>query len=116
MEIAIVLLLLVIAVVLFATEKLPIEIVTLIMLIILAGLRIITPEQAFAGFSSDFIIIIASIFILSAAMQESGILDFTIVKLVGLAKRSAGLMLFFIMLVTGVVSAFMNNTTLPPCL
>ncbi|MFD3003120.1 SLC13 family permease [Pontibacter toksunensis] len=111
MEIALVLTLLVIAVVLFATEKLSIEIVTLIMLIILASARIITPEEAFVGLSSDFIIIIASIFILSAAMQETGILDFAVVRLVRLAHKSTNQMLLIVMVVTGVVSAFMNNTT-----
>ena len=111
MEIALVLLLLIIAVVLFATEKLPVEIVTLIMLIILASTRIISPEEAFAGFSSDFIIIIASIFILSSALEETGILDFVIVRLTRLAKKSTGLMLFSVMFVTGIASAFMNNTT-----
>lgn len=111
MEIAIVLSLLLIAVVLFATEKVSIELVTLTMLIILAGLRIISPEEAFAGFSSDFIIIIASIFILSAALQETGILDFAVVRLARLADKSNNLMLLTIMLITGVVSAFMNNTT-----
>ena len=111
MEIALVLTLLVVAIILFATESLSIEIVTLTMLIILASVRIITPEEAFAGFSSDFIIIIASIFILSAALQETGILDFAVVRLARLAKQSNNLMLFVVMLVTGVVSAFMNNTT-----
>ncbi|MHA6249903.1 SLC13 family permease [Pontibacter sp. CAU 1760] len=111
MEIALVLALLVIAIVLFATEKLSIEIVTLLMLIILASTRIITAEEAFAGLSSDFIIIIASIFILSAALQETGILDFAVVSLVRLANKSSNMMLFTIMVVTGIVSAFMNNTT-----
>ncbi|MFD2515028.1 SLC13 family permease [Pontibacter locisalis] len=111
MEIALVLTLLVIAVVLFATEVLSIELVTLIMLIILASTRIISAEEAFDGFSSDFIIIIASIFILSAALQETGILDFVVVRLVRLARQSNNLMLFMVMLISGVVSAFMNNTT-----
>jgi di/tricarboxylate transporter len=111
MEIALVLTLLVIAVVLFATEKLSIEIVTLIMLIVLASARIITAEEAFAGFSSDFIIIIASIFILSAALQETAILDFAVVRLVRLANKSSNIMLLIVMVVTGFVSAFMNNTT-----
>lgn len=111
MEIALVLTLLIIAVVLFATEKISVEIVTLIVLIILASSRIITPEEAFSGFSSDFIIIIASIFILSAALEETGILDFVVVRLVRLAKKSTGLMLFTVMVVTGITSAFMNNTT-----
>ncbi len=103
--------LLVIAVVLFATEKLSIEIVTLLMLIILASARVITPEEAFAGFSSDFIIIIASIFILSAALEETGILDFIVVRLARLARHSSSLLLFVVMLLTGTISAFMNNTT-----
>ncbi|MCX2739869.1 SLC13 family permease [Pontibacter anaerobius] len=111
MEIALVLTLLVIAVVLFATEKLSIEIVTLLMLIILASSRIITAEEAFKGFSSDFIIIIAAIFILSAALQETGILDFAVVRMVRLAHQSTSLMLLTVMVVTGFVSAFMNNTT-----
>ncbi|GHA78204.1 SLC13 family permease [Pontibacter akesuensis] len=111
MEIALVLGLLLVAVVLFATEKISVEIVTLLMLIILTSTRIITAEEAFAGFSSDFIIIIASIFILSAALQETGILDFVVLRLVRLAHKSTNLMLFTVMLVTGVVSAFMNNTT-----
>lgn len=105
------LMLLVIAVVLFATEALSIELVTLIMLIILASTRIISAEEAFDGFSSDFIIIIASIFILSAALQETGILDFIVVRLVRLASQSNNLMLFMVMLISGTVSAFMNNTT-----
>ncbi|PTX18963.1 di/tricarboxylate transporter [Pontibacter mucosus] len=111
MEIALVLTLLVIAMVLFATEKLSIELVTLTMLVILASTRIITPEEAFEGFSSDFIIIIASIFILSAALQETGIFDFAVVRLVRLAHRSTNLMLFAVMAISGTVSAFMNNTT-----
>lgn len=111
MEIALVLTLLVIAVILFATEKLSVELVTLIMLIILASARVITAEEAFAGFSSDFIIIIASVFILSAALEETGILDFAVVRLARLARRSSSLMLLVVMLVSGIVSAFMNNTT-----
>ncbi|MEJ8755973.1 SLC13 family permease [Pontibacter sp. H259] len=111
MEITLVLTLLGIAVVMFATEKLSVEIVTLLILIVLASVRIITPEQAFAGFSSDFIIIIASIFIISAALEETGILDFAVVRLAELAKKSKNLLLFIVMLITGIVSAFMNNTT-----
>jgi len=111
MEIALVLTLLGVAVVLFATEKLSVEIVTLLILIVLASVRIITPEEAFAGFSSDFIIIIASIFIISAALEETGILDFAVVRLAELAKKSKNMLLFVVMLITGIISAFMNNTT-----
>ena len=111
MDIVIVLGLLLIAIILFATEKISVDIVTLIMLIILCATRIITPEEAFAGFSSDFIVIIASVFVLSAALEETGILDFVIVKLVRVAGKKAGFMLFLVMIIAGSISAFMNNTT-----
>ena len=111
MEIVIVLGLLLIAVILFATEKISVDVVTLIMLIILCATRIITPEEAFEGFSSDFIVIIASVFVLSAALEETGILDFVIVKLVKVAGKKANLLLFLVMVIAGIISAFMNNTT-----
>lgn len=111
MEITIVLGLLLIAIILFATEKISVDVVTLLMLIILCATRIITPEEAFAGFSSDFIVIIASVFVLSAALEETGILDFVIVRLVRVASKSTGLMLFLVMVIAGSISAFMNNTT-----
>jgi di/tricarboxylate transporter len=72
MEIALVLFLLLAAIALFASEKLSVDIVTLILLIVLTSTQIISPEEAFAGFSSDFIIILASIFVLSAALKTQG--------------------------------------------
>src|SRR5688500_16693167 len=111
MEITIVLTLLVIAIILFATEKISVDIVTLIMLIVLCTTRIITPAEAFAGFSSDFIVILASIFVLTAALEETGILEFVIARLVKVASRGAHFLLFFVMLISGTISAFMNNTT-----
>jgi di/tricarboxylate transporter len=111
MDIFIVLALLLIAIVLFAMEKISVDIVTLIMLIVLCTTRIITPEEAFAGFSSDFIVILASIFVLTAALEETGILEFLIARLVKVASRGAHILLFLIMLISGTISAFMNNTT-----
>ncbi|GGK79916.1 SLC13 family permease [Rufibacter glacialis] len=111
MEIALVLFLLLAAVALFASEKLSVDVVTLILLIILTSFQIISPEEAFAGFSSDFIIILASIFVLSAALEDTGILDFLVNWLMRHVGHRPTALLFFIMLFPGLVSAFMNNTT-----
>ncbi|MBC3542164.1 SLC13 family permease [Rufibacter sediminis] len=111
MEIALVLFLLLAAVALFASEKLSVDVVTLILLIILTSFQIITPAEAFAGFSSDFIIILASIFVLSAALEDTGILDFLVNWLMRHAGHRPNILLFFIMFFPGLVSAFMNNTT-----
>ncbi|KAA3437775.1 SLC13 family permease [Rufibacter hautae] len=111
MEIALVLFLLLAAVALFASEKLSVDIVTLILLIILTGTQIITPAEAFAGFSSDFIIILASIFVIGTALEDTGILDFLVNWLMRHAGHRPNTLLFSIMFFPGLVSAFMNNTT-----
>jgi di/tricarboxylate transporter len=111
MEIAIVLGLLVAAVVLFATEKLSVDAVTLLLIISLTLTGILTPEEAFSGFSSDFIIILASVFVISGALQDTGILDNLGAQLVRVKIRNLNFLIAIIMLVSGTVSAFMNNTT-----
>ncbi|GAB2539256.1 SLC13 family permease [Rufibacter soli] len=111
MEIALVLFLLLAAIALFASEKLSVDIVTLILLIVLTSTQIISPEEAFAGFSSDFIIILASIFVLSAALEDTGVLDFLVNWLMRHTGHKPLTLLLFIMVIPGLVSAFMNNTT-----
>ncbi len=112
MQIALVLGLLVVAIALFAWEKISVDIVTLMLLVVLVSSGVLTPAEAFAGFSSDFIIILASIFVVSGAMQETGVLDRLGEILVRLASKTRSKVLMaFVMFIVGVVSAFMNNTT-----
>ncbi len=112
MEIALVLGLLVVAIGLFTWEKISVDVVTLLLLIVLILSGILTPAEAFAGFSSDFIIILASIFVVSGAMQETGVLDRIGAALVKVAAGlKHGALMAFIMVIVGTVSAFMNNTT-----
>lgn len=110
MEIALVIGLLVIAIILFATEKFSVDVVTIGLLVILSLAGILTPSEAFEGFSSDFMIILASIFVISGALSETGLLDKLGSKLIkGIKSRS--LFIAYTMLITGSFSAFMNNTT-----
>jgi Na+/H+ antiporter NhaD/arsenite permease-like protein len=75
MQSALVLGLLVLAIVLLAREKLPADIITLLLLVALVGSGVLTTGEAFEGFSSDIIIILGSIFVISGALQETGLLD-----------------------------------------
>ena len=111
MDILIVFTLLVAAIVLFIYEWIPIDLTTLLLLVILVLTGILTPSEAFKGFSSDFIIILASIFVISGALKETGVLDQIGVLMVKLGKSSPRLVMLYIMLFSGTVSAFMNNTT-----
>lgn len=110
MEIALVIGLLVIAIILFATEKFSVDVVTIGLILVLSLSGIITPKEAFEGFSSDFIIILASIFIISGALAETGLLDKVGSQMIKVVK-SKTLFVGYTMFVTGVLSAFMNNTT-----
>jgi di/tricarboxylate transporter len=111
MEAWIVISLLIIAVIAFATEKISVDLVTLGMLCVLVLCGILRVDQAFAGFGDRVIVLLASIFIIGAALRETGILD----AMGGLLARGLGtrpaLLQTVLMAVVGLISAFMNNTT-----
>jgi di/tricarboxylate transporter len=111
MQIAIVLGLLALSIILFASEKLSVDIITFILLITLVVCNILTPVEAFAGFSQDIIIILASIFVISGALHKSGVMDALGAQLHKIASGSENRLLFSVMTVVSATSAFMNNTT-----
>jgi di/tricarboxylate transporter len=111
MQSALVLGLLVLAIVLFAREKLPADIITLLLLVALVGSGVLTTAEAFEGFSSDIIIILGSIFVISGALQETGLLDAIGERLVRLGQAGSKRVLLLLMGSAASISAFMNNTT-----
>jgi di/tricarboxylate transporter len=111
MEIAIVLGLLLFAVIVFSTEKISVDIVTLILLIVLVLTKILTPKEAFEGFGSDFILMLGSIFIISASLQYNGVIDYMGSRIVQAESKNVPFLIFLIMTLAGTMSAFMNNTT-----
>lgn len=111
MEIALVLGLLIVAIILFATEKFSVDLITVGLLIVLTSLGILTPSEAFKGFGSDFIIMLASIFVVSGAMQKAGILEIIGDKFIKIPKKRLKWLPTYIMSTVGITSAFMNNTT-----
>lgn len=111
MEIAFVIGLLIAAIILFSTEKLSVDIITLLLLLALLFAKIVTPEEAFAGFSSEILIILGAIFVISGAMQETGILDAVGDRMLKITRAGPTRLLTLIMTLTSGLSAFMNNTT-----
>ena len=96
------------AVYLFVTEKLPVDVVALLVLASLLVLGLVTPGEALSGFSSQATITVAAMFVLSAGLQRSGALQ-------GLAEmlariRSGWLFALVMMGTIAAVSGFINNT------
>ncbi|MBK6831528.1 MAG: SLC13 family permease [Flavobacteriales bacterium] len=111
MEIAIVLCLLLVVVILFSTEKLGVDVVTGLMLITLVMTGVVSTEEAFAAFGSDFIVILAAIFVITSAIERSGVLD-DLAARVGRSKAAKLTpLLIWLLPFTALLSAFMNNTT-----
>ena len=111
MEAWIVIGLLVIAVIAFATEKISVDLVTLSMLCVLVMCGILKAEQAFAGFGDRVIILLAAIFVIGAALRETGVLDTMGSVLANTLGTKPRRLMGMLMAVVAGVSAFMNNTT-----
>ena len=109
-EIAIVLGLLLAAVGLFATRALPVDLVTIFLLLALVLTGILEPTEAFAGFSSQIIIILGSIFVINGALLEGRVLDLVSAWLLRVAGGSVNKLQLTTMSVVGGLSGFMNNT------
>jgi len=109
-EIGIVLGLLVVAVGLFATRALPVDLVTIFLLLALVLTGILEPTEAFAGFSSQIIIILGSIFVINGALLEARVLDLVSAWLLRVAGGSVNKLQLTTMSVVGGLSGFMNNT------
>jgi di/tricarboxylate transporter len=78
--------------------------------VLLLLLGITTPEQAFAGFSNEAPIIIASLLVLARAVDLSGILQPLVGALFGGVAGSRALLVRLLLPVTG-SSGFLTNTT-----
>ena len=97
------------AVVLFATEKLPVDIVALLVTGVLLGFQVVTVEEGIAGFANPAVITVACMFVLSSALQKTGALG-SIGRLLSKGGGGAGMLCFLVMLCVAPVSAFVNNT------
>ncbi len=109
-EIAFVLALVVIAVILFATEKLPVDLVALLVMGALLVSGIISPEEGLAGFSNTATITVGAMFVLSAGLFKTGAVNHLGRALSRLFKINFWLALIVTMLIAGVLSSFINNT------
>lgn len=109
-DIAVVLAVLAAAIALFASGKLPSDLVALLTMVVLLLLGHVSPEQAIAGFSNTATITVGAMFILSAGLFKSGAVNFVGTWITRLGRRSLWIALILLMVGIGAISAFMNNT------
>lgn len=77
--------------------------------VVLAVAGILKPGEAFGGFANSAVIMVGALFIVAAALRETGALEFVSQRFLG-AVRSEWVALCCIATVATVASAFLNNT------
>ncbi|MBP6326562.1 MAG: SLC13 family permease, partial [Dokdonella sp.] len=98
------------AIVLFASEKVRIDIVALIVVVLLVVLDLITPAQALAGFSNEATVTVAAMFALSLGIERSGALE-PLARLLS-RIRKPWLLTLALMLAIAPMGAFVKNIAL----
>ncbi len=106
----IVLFVLVGAVIMFATERYPVDVVAIVAMSVLVASGVITPQQGVSGFSNSATITVAFMFILSAALFKSGAVVNIGNRIAQLFKYNFWVGILATMVTVGVISAFINNT------
>ena len=100
---------LIIAVVLFVTEKLRVDLVALLVMLSLAITGVLTGEEAIAGFSSEAVITIASVLVLSGGLMRTGVAHLIGGRVLRVAGRKPGRLVPVLMLTVGLLSGVMND-------
>jgi len=103
--------LVVVAAALFALEIWTVDIVTLAMVLALIVCGILEPSEAFAGFSSDIIIVLGALFVVTGALQDTGVIDVITKRFLRSPPRAESRLVGALMAAVAGLSSIMNNTT-----
>ncbi len=94
---------------LFATERLRVDLIALIVLLAAAISGLVPKEDVFSGFANPAVITIWAVYIVSGGLFKTGVADKLGSFILRLSGSGEGRLIAVIMLVCGVISAFMNN-------
>jgi len=98
-----------IAAILLLRNILRADIVALLLMLALGLSGILTPQEAFSGFSRSAVVIMFSAFVLAEGLRRSGMTErigLSIIKIFGAGERR---LIFGVMTASAVLSLFMNN-------
>jgi di/tricarboxylate transporter len=109
-EIATLLAILFTALVLFSFEWVSVDVVALGVLLALILTGLLPPEQAFAGFGSDTVILILGLLILTAALVRTGVVEMTGRWIMQYSGHNPDRALNVVTAAAATLSAFMSNT------
>lgn len=95
-------------VVLFAWNRFPVEVVAIGSALALAATGVLDVDQALAGFGDSTVVFIAALFVVSAALDQTGVTAWAGQVLIGLARDDVGRLLVFTMLLSAALTAVIS--------
>ena len=104
------LIILVLTVLMFAIGRLRSDIVALCALSALLLFGILTPVEAFSGFSSTVVIMMVGLFVVGGAIMQTGLAKAVGGRIMKLAGGSDTALFLLVVIVTSVIGAFVSNT------
>lgn len=108
-QIVITFIILIVALVLFFTDKIPADLVALLVVVALGLTGILTPQEAFSGFSRSAVITILAIFIIAEALRRTGVTEQVGNILLKVGGKSELHLVIAVMIGGAFLSLFMNN-------
>lgn len=110
MEIFLTLSIIVIALIAFIFEWLPADLTALSVAITLIVCKLVTPEEGISGFANNATITVMSMFILSAGITRTGVIQILRDFLMQWGGKNTRQQIFIMGLMVGPISGFINNT------
>jgi di/tricarboxylate transporter len=101
---------LVVALVAFVAEWLPVDLTALSVAIVLILLGLVTPEEGIAGFSNSATVTVMAMFVLSAGITRTGVIQVIRDRLIVWGGKNPHQQVFVLGALVGPISAFINNT------
>ena len=110
MDILIVSIILILTFLLLMTEKIPIDLTALGIIVSLMVTGVLTFQEGLQGFANQAVITVGALFIVSRAMMRTGALEFVTEKIIDFSKGSSNRVMITTLSIVALSSAFINNT------
>ncbi len=107
---------LIVAAVLFLTEAIPLVATSMLVPFLLVIFQIANFKEAFSGFSDQWVLLFLFMFIIGDSLFQVGVADKIGHSIIRVAKNNETRLIIYVMLVAGLMSAFLSNTGTAACL
>lgn len=97
------------AIIAFIRELFPMEVVSFSAMVLLVLFGVVSPNEAVSGFSNPAVVTVGALFVLSAALVKTNILNLLVLKLEEFGGSRQWLVIAILLVSIAIVSSFLNN-------